>query len=190
MSSPPRRQNWPAFLRGERKCVFLLASDNWYHPFSFHEFLSFHSSVPRVPSSDYTDRNMSWNPVDYLPSWFQGTQWESWDPHGCQTSLKDQGALSYWAAHGLKTICQVMLQVTTTNQYEMEDEPLFIESLHENSEKASLILRDDIYNVHNKRPASRSYVECWQRKKEKKWYICYLYPRKEDSWPESSGETS
>ena len=82
------------------------------------------------------------------------------------------------------------VQATTINQYEMEDEPLFIESLHENSEKASLILRDDIYNVRNKRPASRSYVECWQRKKEKKWLICYLYPRKEDSWPESSGETS
>ena len=83
-----------------------------------------------------------------------------------------------------------MLQATTTNQYEMEVEPLFIKSLHESSEKASLILRDDIYNIHHKRPASRPYVERWRRKKEKKQHICYLYPRKEDSWTENSGETS
>ena len=81
-----------------------------------------------------------------------------------------------------------MLQAATTNQYEMEDEPLFVKRFHEISEKASLILGDDICNVHNKRPASRSYIECWQRKKEKKWHIRYLYPRKEDSWSGGGGD--
>lgn len=81
-----------------------------------------------------------------------------------------------------------MLQATTTNQYEMEDEPLIIKRFHENSEKASLILGDDICNVHNKRSASRSYIECWQIKKGKKWRICYLYSRKEDSWSGVGGD--
>ena len=71
-----------------------------------------------------------------------------------------------------------MLQATTTNQDEMEVEPLFIKSLHESSDKASLILRDDIYNIHHKGPASRPYVERWQRKKRNSTFATFTLGRK------------
>ena len=52
---------------------------------------------------------------------------------------------------------------------------------HENSEKGSLILGKDTYNVRNKGSAFGSCIECQQRKKENKWYLCCLHSRKGDS---------
>lgn len=65
----------------------------------------------------------------------------------------------------LRSLCKVALQATLTNQYRIGCELLFIQRLHENSEKASHILGEDCLQGLQQKISTGLNTESLERKK-------------------------